>query len=143
MPSSLHETLVEMIRHRPSLVAELLGRVLAVDLPVHRSARVEAGEFTDVSPTEYRADLVVVLADGDRPVTAVVVEVQLRPDGAKRWSWPVYLTTLRARLRCPALLLVVCVDATTAAAWCAAPIPLGPPGLELVPLVLGRTGCRS
>ena len=44
--------------------------------------------------------------------------------------------TLRARLRCPVSLLVVCPDRAVAA-WCAAPIALGDPGSVLAPLVLG------
>ncbi|MGQ0779348.1 MAG: hypothetical protein ACT4NY_33865, partial [Pseudonocardiales bacterium] len=137
MPSLLHETLVEMFRHRPSLAVELLAGVLGVDVPGYERVRVDPGECTDLTPTEYRADTVVVLLSAaGRPVLAVVVEVQLGRDGDKRWSWPVYLATLRARLRCPAVLLVVCVDAATAS-WCASPIELGHPGLRLVPLVLG------
>jgi len=136
MPSGLHEALVEMFRWRPSLAAELLAGVLGVDLPVFEHARVESGEFTDLTPTEYRADAVVVLTAAGTPVLAAVVEVQLGQDRDKRWSWPVYLTTLRARLRCPAVLLVVCVDAVTAA-WCSTPIELGHPGARLCPLVLG------
>jgi len=66
MPSSLHETLVEMFRHRPSLAVELLVGALGMDLPAHERARVEAGEFTDVAPTEYRADAVVVLTAASR-----------------------------------------------------------------------------
>jgi hypothetical protein len=97
---------------------------------------LDAGELPDLRPTEYRADAVVVLAVADTPVLAVVVEVQLRRDHDKRWSWPVYLATLRARLRCPTVLLVVCVDTATAG-WCAAPIELGHPGCRLSPLVVG------
>lgn len=125
-----------MFRHRPALAAELLTDVLGIDVPVHREARVETGEYADLAPTEYRADAVVVLTGEDGPVLAVVVEVQLGRDRDKRWSWPVYLATLRARLRCPTVLLVVCVDSATAA-WCATPIVLGHPGFRLVPLVLG------
>lgn len=65
-----------------------------------------------------------------------MVEVQLARDQDKRWSWPVYLATSRNRLRCPTVLMVVCVDVATAA-WCAVPIDLGHPGAELTPLVLG------
>ncbi|MBV9313365.1 MAG: hypothetical protein JO100_06355 [Pseudonocardia sp.] len=133
--SSLHEMLVEMFRHRPQLAAELLTGALGVDLPVHEQVRVDTGECTDVIPTQYRADAVVVLMAANQPVLAVVVEVQLGRDGDKRWSWPVYVATLRARLRCPTALLVICVDAT-AATWCATPIELGP-GTKLVPFVLG------
>ncbi len=136
MPSLLHETLVEMFRHRPSLAAELLVGALGMELPGYEQARVAPGELTEVAPTEYRADVVVVLTAAEAPVLAVVVEVQLGCDGGKRWSWPVYLSTLRARLHCPAVLLVVCVEAATAA-WCATPIELGHPGWALTPLVLG------
>jgi hypothetical protein len=94
------------------------------------------GEFTDLTPTEYRADAVVVLTAADAPVLAVVVEAQLRKDRDKRWTWPVYLATLRARFRCPTVLLVICVDTATTR-WCAGAIELGHPGWVLVPLVVG------
>lgn len=136
VPSRLHESLVEFFRQQPSLVPELLAGVLGMALPDHQQVRLESGDCTDVVPTEYRADAVVVLTHTDRPVLAVVVEVQLQTDPHKRWSWPVYVATLRARLRCPTVLLVVCVDAGTAAS-CAAPIDLGNPGSRLVPSVLG------
>ncbi len=38
--------------------------------------RLESAELTDVKPAEYRADLVVLLCDGE-PVLGIVVEVQL------------------------------------------------------------------
>ena len=77
-------------------------------MPAFEQARLEAQDLTDLAPVEYRADAVVVLAAGTEPVLAVFVvirEAQLRRDGAKRWSWPVVPDlTLRARLRCPAVL---------------------------------------
>jgi Arc/MetJ-type ribon-helix-helix transcriptional regulator len=136
MPSHLHEALIELFRQSPALAAEILVDALGVDVPPWQQARIESGDLTDLTPTEYRADAVVVLAAAEAPALAVVVEVQLRPDRGKRWTWPVYLSTLRARLRCPVVLMVLCADARTSA-WCAAPIPLGHPGLVLVPLVLG------
>ena len=136
MPAILHETILDVFRHRPSLAAEFLAGVLGMELPAYREARLEPGDLTDLAPTEYRADQAVVLVDEVGPVLAVVVEVQMRGDPGKRWTWPVYLTTLRARLQCPAVLLVVCVDAA-AARWCAAPITVGHPGFQLAPLVLG------
>jgi len=136
MPSQLHEVLVALFHERPALAAELLTDALGVPVPEHREVRLESCELADVTPTEYRADAVVVFADGDRPVLAVVTEIQLGRDGGKRWSWPVYLATLRARLRCPVLLLVLC-PTTATAGWCAAPIELGHPGWVLRPLVVG------
>lgn len=86
-------------------------------------------------PAEYRADLAIALYHDDRPVLAVVLEVQLRKDHDKLHSWPVYLTTLRARLRCPAVLLVVCPRVATAV-WAANVIEIGA-GSLVTPLVLG------
>lgn len=136
MPTHLHETLVELFRARPTLAAELLTGTLGIEVPLHEQARADPADLPDLLPTEYRADAVVVLVQHDEPVMAVVVEVQLRRDGDKRWSWPVYVSTLRARLRCPVELLVVCPDASIAA-WCAAPIRLGGSGSQITPLVLG------
>lgn len=136
MPSQLHEALVELFHRRPELAAELLTGPLDVTVPSYQYARLESCGLTDLAPTEYRADTVVVLTDAQRPVFAVVVEVQLGRDPGKRWSWPVYVTTLRARLRCPTALLVLSPSAAVAE-WCAAPIPLGHPGLALRPLTIG------
>jgi hypothetical protein len=136
VPSHLHEVLLELFRQRPSLAAELLSTTFGLELPEHEGARVEPAEFTDLRPTQYRADTVVALTDSDGPVLAVVVEVQLRPDEDKRWSWPVYLASLRAREQCPVVLLVVC-PGETVAAWCRGPVAMGHPGWDLVPLVLG------
>jgi hypothetical protein len=58
-------------------------------------------------PTEYRA---VLLLEG-KPIFAIVVEVQLSRDEEKRASWPLYLTSLRSRVGCPTVLLVVAPDA--------------------------------
>lgn len=136
MPSHLHEALIDLFRHRPELAAALLSASFGVDVPAYQGIRLDSGELTDLAPTEYRADAVVVLTTREVPVLAVVVEVQLRRDANKRRSWPVYLATLHARLRCPSLLLVVCPHRATAA-WCAEPIDLGHPGWVLCPLVLG------
>ncbi|MGW5265168.1 hypothetical protein ACWEQG_29710 [Microbispora sp. NPDC004025] len=66
----------------------------------------------------------------------MIVEVQRGPDPGKIWSWPMYLVSLRTRLECPVILLVVCPEAPVAR-WCARPIELGHPGLVLKPLVAG------
>ncbi|QSB14373.1 hypothetical protein JQS43_23235 [Natronosporangium hydrolyticum] len=131
MPSHRHEALIELFRQRPSL-ADPLG----LDPPTYQHALLDSGDLTSLVPTEYRADAVVTLTTDEVPTLAVVVEVQLRRDRAKRRSWPVYLTTLHARLRCPTILLVICPDRPTAR-WCATPILIGHPGFTLTPLALG------
>jgi hypothetical protein len=136
VPSYLHEVLIEMFRDRPALVADVLGGPMGMEVPGFDKAALSSGDLTDVQPKEYRADAVVTLTVADAVVMAVVVEVQLGVDRRKRWSWPVYLTTVHARLMCPVVLLVVCPDASVAD-WCAQPIAVGHPGFVLAPSVLG------
>jgi hypothetical protein len=135
MASMQHEGLLLLFRNRPTLAPELLRDSLGLGLPAWSEARVESAELTEVVPTEYRADLVVLLLEG-KPVFAVVVEVQLARDEDKRKTWPLYLTSLRSRVGCPTALLVVSPDASVAR-WCAQPIELGHPGFMLQPLVIG------
>ncbi|MCK2221268.1 hypothetical protein MF672_046820 [Actinomadura sp. ATCC 31491] len=133
-PTQEHEFLIELVRHRPSLVATLLTE-MGVPVPSFTQARLESTDFTNCVPTEYRADSVVVL-DGSKPVSGVVLEVQRQHREEKTWSWPVYLTTLRARIKCPCILLVFCPDPQEALR-CAKPIEMGHPGWTLRPIVLG------
>lgn len=138
MPSFEHELLVALLREHPDLVVSLLRFAFGPDAPFDLEVAPASENLTDLQPAEYRADLVVVLrSPGDpRPRRALVIEVQLRPDAAKRLTWPVYVAVARARLRCPVTLVVIALDATTAR-WCAAPIPLDDNASELRPLVLG------
>lgn len=106
MPSQVHAALLLLFRNRPHLAPELLRDALHVELPPYTEARIESADLTDVQPAEYRADLVVLLYDGN-PVLGIVVEAQLTPDDHKRFAWPVYAVGLRARMRCPVCLLVV------------------------------------
>ena len=137
MPSQLHEALLQLFRNRPLLAPELLRDALHVALPKFTEARIDSADLTDVQPAEYRADMVVLLLDGV-PVLGIVVEVQLSRDERKRFVWPVYAATLRARLECPVCLLVVTADEAVAR-WAARPIEIGN-GSRLVPLVLRPSG---
>jgi hypothetical protein len=136
MPSYLHEVLIKMFQDRPALVADLLAGPLGIGVPAFESARLSAADLTDLSPTEFRADAVVTLNLADRPVFAVVVEVQRSANVRKRYVWPAYVATLYARLQCPAMLLVLCPDSAVAG-WCAQRIVVSDPGLVLTPVVLG------
>jgi hypothetical protein len=137
MPSQLHDVLVRFFRNRPELAPTLLSEALGVKVPHYTEARIESADLTDVLPAEYRADVVVLLVDGE-PVLGIVIEVQLEPDLRKRFSWPMYVAGLRARFHCPCCLLVVTADNRTAR-WASEPIDLGPGG-TLCPLVLGPEG---
>jgi len=132
-----HEILVDLFKSRPALAAEILVEALGVALPSYTEARLASIDLTQAQPAEYRADLVVLLHDGDVPVVVLIVEVQLAIDVRKRLSLPVYVTVSRAVHGCPACLLVVAPDAAVAA-WCAEPIETGVPGFILRPPVLGR-----
>jgi hypothetical protein len=136
MLSFQHEILVELFRGNGQLAAELLRTCAGIAV---NHARVELGsiDLSQVAPTEYRADAVAILHDrDDRPVTGVIVEVQRQIKRDKRLTWPVYVTTLRAKLDCAAVLLVVAPDPEVAA-WARQPIELGHPGFRLMPVVIG------
>jgi hypothetical protein len=137
MPSQLHEALIELFRNRPALAAMLAHEALGVALPPFAEARIESADLTDLQPASYRADLVVLLYNG-KPVFGIVVEIQLSVDREKLLSWPVYATTLRARMSCPVGLLVVAADESVAR-WASAPVDLGG-GNRFTPWVVGPSG---
>ena len=133
MPSQLHEGLVGLFRDQPALAPELLAQALHADVPEYSEARIDSAELTEIQPTEYRADLVIQLRREDS-VLGIVVEVQLSRDDDKGFVWPVYIATLRNRIRCPVCLLVVAPDAKVAK-WASQPILLGG-NSRVVPWVL-------
>ena len=135
MPSLLHEALVLLFRNRPTLAPELLRDTLGQSLPEYDAVEVQDADLSQITPTEYRADLVVLLR-AERPVFGIVVEVQLGYDDDKPYSWPLYAAALRARLRCPTCVLVVTPDAAIAR-WANRPIDTGQPASPFWPLVLG------
>lgn len=136
MPSLDHESLIQLFRNQPELAAQLLREALHLELPAYTEARLASSDLTEVVPTEFRADAVVLLVDG-KPVLGVIVEAQLSRDERKRFSWPAYMTVLRARHECPVELLVVTPDRAVAT-WAAAPITLDLAGDCVVrPRVLG------
>src|SRR5688572_21475890 len=137
MPSQLHEAHVLLFRNRPAMAAELIRDVLGVKIPSYKQAQVFSADLTEVDPTEYRADLVVQLCN-ENPVYAVIVEVQTQEKARKRFVWPYYAASLRARLECPVSLLVVATD-DAVARWAAKPVDTG--GIyPYAPYVLGPSG---
>ena len=121
-----------MIRNHPAVAATLLGDLAAE----HDEVELAASELPECPPTEYRADAVTVLKRNGVVQQAIVVENQLDHKKAKRYSWPSYLTNLRARMRCPTDVLVLC-PTDTVAAWCREPIVLGRSGSVMYPVVIG------
>jgi hypothetical protein len=136
MPSVPHEAVVEVLRENPQLVIELLTHALRLELPEHDQVVPESTDLGSALPTELRADMVLRFDRERRPVLGVVVEVQLSVDGGKTFSWPAYAISLRARHRCPVVLVVIAVDRAVAR-WARRPIVFGPVSGHLMPLVLG------
>jgi hypothetical protein len=114
-----------------------LREALHVTLPPYSEARIESADLTEVQPTEYRADLVVLLYE-NKPVLGIVVEVQLAEDTNKRYAWPAYAVGLRARIRCPVCVLVF-TPRHELVRWASRPIDLGG-GNIFTPLVIGPSG---
>lgn len=120
-PSAFHEILVALFRERPALASTLLRPSLGDRLPTG-SLRVVEASFTQIAPTEFAADLAILV--GEPPELGIIVEVQLRRDDLKSYTWPLYACALRARWRCPAVVLVLAPDPAVAA-WAATPIVIG------------------
>lgn len=128
MVTHSHEVPIRLFQARPELAAELLVKTLGAALPAYASALPESEALTNDDPLELNCDGAAVFRnEAGVPVFAVIIEVQRREDKRKHYSWPMYLTILRARLKCPVRLLAVCTDAATAD-WARRPIEVGPPG---------------
>lgn len=123
MPSFSHEIILELFRNRPELAPLLLRDVLRAELPEYTQAKIIEASLNEIQPTEYRADLVVLLHKG-ASVFGIVVEAQLHKDPDKLYSWPTYAALLRSRHRCPVCVLVFAGDELVAD-WARKPIDLG------------------
>ncbi len=131
----MHEGLIQIFRNRPALAVEVLRDLLHAEVPAFSTIQLEELDPSEIKLAHYKPDLIVLLLDG-APVHAIVIETQLGRDPDKPFTWPVYLTHVRARLRCPTSLLVIAPDGAIAR-WCAKPIETGHPGFTLTPRVLG------
>jgi hypothetical protein len=139
MPSATHQALVALLCEHPDLLMAVLAPVVDLGLPARIHVRPAPGQFTDLQPPSYHADLVLRIEDErGRLLHLFIVEIQLRRDRRKRISWPIYVTSARAQIgaRCRLTLVVLAPDPALAA-WCAQPIELDTNGSVLRPLVLG------
>ncbi|MGK4004003.1 hypothetical protein WMF31_15325 [Sorangium sp. So ce1036] len=137
MPTLEHNALVEMFRGRPELAPHVLATLFHVEVPPHASVAVVESSLDQLIPAEFRADLVLELRDANGAlVLAIVLEVQRDVDPDKKFSWPTYVTGVRARRRCATVVLVVAPDAGVAA-WAAESIDVGLGLGTVTPLVLG------
>ncbi|MQM24950.1 DUF3027 domain-containing protein [Glycomyces albidus] len=137
MVTHYHEIPIRLFQDRPELAVELLVKTAGTSIPAYASAVPESEALTNCDPIELNCDNVAVFRDGfGKPVYAVITEIQRSEDDNKPYSWPMYLTNLRARLRCQVQLLVICTNEITAK-WARQPIKIGPPEFVLRPEVLG------
>jgi hypothetical protein len=136
MPSISHQGLVELFRSKPRLAVDLVRDALHHAVPEAAAVEVTSASVDELVPTEHRADLMVILRDGERVLGVVIVEVQLAVDTDKPYTWPLYVYATRNRYRCPSWLLVVAPDAGVAA-WAAEAIASAPGHPAWWPLVLG------
>ncbi|KII00473.1 hypothetical protein LP52_01195 [Streptomonospora alba] len=93
-----------------------------MEIPAYDRAETGCADLTSFSLKETKADQVSVLfgADGRR-LMAIISEVQAKPDDEKAYTWPLYTSIVRERLRCPVHLLALCPDRRTAE-WARKPI---------------------
>ncbi|WP_437894090.1 hypothetical protein [Sorangium sp. So ce124] len=137
MPTLEHNALVEIFREHPELAPRLLATLFHVEVPPHASVAVVESSLDQLVPVEFRADLVLELRDASGALAlAIVLEVQRDEDPDKKFSWPTYVTVVRARKRCGTVVLVVAPDAGVAT-WAAENIDLGLGLGHIEPLVLG------
>jgi hypothetical protein len=137
MPGFTHEIILALFRNRPELAPDLVREALHVPMPKYTAVQVVESALADLHPVEYRADLVVLLRD-ETPVMGIVVEVQLKKDRDKWFSWPAYAALLRSRERCPVCVLVFAADEAVAE-WARQPIHLGG-GNRYIPWVISPRG---
>ena len=132
-PSLAHQGLVQFLRDHPALALRLLPPEAGID--PEGPVRDVAAEIVEPVPRELRADLVLLLREGQPEALGVVVEAQLRVDDEKRWTWASYLAGLQQRHRLPFALVVVTPSARVAE-WARRVGDRGP-GLWLRPWVIG------
>ncbi|MFM2151727.1 MAG: hypothetical protein RL199_162 [Pseudomonadota bacterium] len=135
MSSPLHDIAVEALRVDPFIVLEAVEKSFPGVRAASERVFVADPVLHNLQNTEHRADLVLFLGDPKRPSRVVVVEVQVDPDDHKPWRWPLYVTTLADRHRCPVHLVVVAMRSEVAT-WSAS-LPQVSPAVVLRPVVFG------
>ncbi len=134
MPSQAHAVLVNLFRQSQSLTLDLL-RTAGVEVRHWQPTIVES--TLPVTSADYHVDLAVRCNDEQgSPQLLALVEIQLKADGGKLRTWPLYQAAARAKFGCSACVLVVALEEHVAR-WARTPIPLGPGGSVFRAIVFG------
>ena len=104
-------------------------------LPDHDEISLGTGKLTAIG--SQQPDFTLVLLKEDRAVFGIIIETLRWVDETKRYAWPAFAATVRARLRCPVCVLVFPND-DRLTEWAKEPIELGGDN-QFVPYVLERT----
>lgn len=137
MVTPQHEASHRIFQGRPELMNSVFD-ALGMELSKEAVIEVLSPDATEIRPVERRIDSVLRIKDGEDSTFLLAIEAQMRPDKDKAVSWAYYLSYLKAKYNCPAMLLVVCRDKATAD-WARGPLHLGPDcwrALTVHPLVV-------
>ena len=135
MPSLLHEAIVDLLHDLPATVPTALTAIGALPPATDRTTTAQRMTLVELQPKESRPDLVLTVHDG-RSDVVLLVEVQLRIDPTKHFSWPVCVALARRHFGKPARMVVVTPSASVAR-WARQPIEIGGSDECLRPVVLG------
>jgi hypothetical protein len=109
MPSGEHESPIALAKLDPSLMPWLLAHLFDIKVPDYHHASARPTDVRVLVPRTYHADGMLLYCDAaDKPVLAVVLEVQRGWDSNKRWTWKLYVAQLEAELTVNAALVVYC-----------------------------------
>lgn len=122
MPSLEHQVLVDLLRTQPTFALELLKIEHDLQLPPFSRIDPINPEIEQMLPVEFHADLLLALRHHSEKLAAeLIVEIQLKTDARKKFTWPLYYVSELYKCRCPVLLLVVTVD-THVCEWASKPL---------------------
>lgn len=131
-----HEAPIELCQRHPQLVPRLLG-LLGHALPSDVVAEPLPANFNQPVVEQWQSDGAILLKSVQQPVGAVALEIQRKPDPAKRLSWPVYTAALHAKHAGLDTYLLVVATSRATAHWARQPIKSCQPHASFVPLVVG------
>jgi hypothetical protein len=115
MPSAEHESPIALAKLDPGVLTWLLANLFGVKVPDYHHARSQATDVRVMVPRTYHADSVLVFCDPtDRPLLAVILEVQRHRFQGKRRTWKLYVADIEAELNVNVALLVYCPEPAVA-----------------------------